>query len=57
MPALEASLIKKLYETPPPGQRHLYLPHFDHGVWLRAGVELDLYVRKDVSDLWYRLTP
>ncbi len=57
MPDLEPDLLKKLYEVPPPGQRHMYIPHFEHGVLLRSGVEIDLYVRKDVWDEWYRQSP
>jgi uncharacterized protein (TIGR03663 family) len=57
MPALESDLLKKLYETPPPGQRNMYIPHFEHGVRLRPGIEMDLYVRKDVWDEWYRNSP
>ncbi|MBN1560394.1 TIGR03663 family protein [candidate division KSB1 bacterium] len=56
-PILESDLLKKLYDVPPPGQRHMYIPHFQHGVLLRYGVEMDLYVRKDVWDEWYRQSP
>ena len=57
MPTLEFDLLKKLYETPPPGQRNMYIPFFEYGVRLRPGVELDMYVRKDIWDEWYRNTP
>lgn len=57
MQDLETDLLKKLYDIPPPGQRDMYIPFFDHGVWLRPGVEIDLYVRKDVWDEWYRQSP
>jgi predicted membrane-bound mannosyltransferase len=57
MPALEPDLIKKLYDIPPPGHRDMYIPFFDNGVWLRPGVEIDLFVRKDVWDEWYRRRP
>jgi len=57
MPEMETDLLKKLYDIPPPGQRNMYIPFFDHGVWLRPGVEIDLYVRKDVWDEWYRQSP
>ncbi len=56
-PALEADLLKKLYEIPPPGRRDMYIPQFERGVWLRPGVQLDLYVRKDVWDEWRRNSP
>ncbi|MBN1464556.1 TIGR03663 family protein [candidate division KSB1 bacterium] len=56
-PILESDLLKKLYEIPPPGQRYMYIPHFQRGVRLRCGVEMDLYVRKDVWDEWYRQRP
>lgn len=57
MPALERDLLKKLFEIPPPGQRNMYIPFFDHGIRLRPGVEIDLYVRKDVWDEWHRVNP
>ncbi|MBN1480157.1 TIGR03663 family protein [candidate division KSB1 bacterium] len=57
MPTLEGDLLKKLFEIPPPGQRNMYIPFFDHGIRLRPGVEIDLYVRKDVWDEWYRRSP
>jgi uncharacterized protein (TIGR03663 family) len=57
MPPLESDLLKKLYEIPPPGHRNMYIPFFTHGVWLRPGVEIDLYVRKDVWDEWSRMSP
>ena len=57
MPALETSLLKKLYDIPPPGQRDMYIPQFERSLWLRPGVQIDLYVRKDVWDIWYRNSP
>jgi uncharacterized protein (TIGR03663 family) len=47
---LEPAVIRKLYELPPPGQRSLYVPLFDRPIWLRPGVELRGYVRKDLAD-------
>jgi uncharacterized protein (TIGR03663 family) len=44
------SLIYKLYELPPPGHRHLYLPLFDDYIELRPGIELQGYIRKDFWD-------
>lgn len=56
-PSMESALLKKLYDIPPPGHRHMYIPHFPNGIWLRAGVPIELYVRKDVWDTWYRESP
>ncbi len=56
-PSLESELLTKLYEIPPPGQRYMYIPHFPNGLWLRPGVPIELYVRKDVWDTWYRESP
>jgi uncharacterized protein (TIGR03663 family) len=46
-------LIRKLYEYPPPGQRHLYLPLFDEYTELRPGKEIRGYIRKDFWDVLY----
>lgn len=43
-PRVEEALLAWLYETPPPGQRHLYVPLFPEAVFLRPGVELRGYV-------------
>ncbi|RPH99156.1 MAG: TIGR03663 family protein [Calditrichaeota bacterium] len=56
-PSMQEGLVAKLYELPPPGQRNLYIPFFKNGVLLRDGVELDLYVRKDLWDEWYQNSP
>jgi uncharacterized protein (TIGR03663 family) len=56
MPSVEDDLIHKLYELPPPGQKYLYIPFFENGLQLRDGVEIDLYVRKDLWDNWSRNT-
>ena len=48
---VEKELIKKLYEQPPPGQRHLYISLFNRTKELRPGLELRTYVRKDLWDL------
>lgn len=47
----EKELIKKLYELPPPGQRHLYISLFSRYMELRPGLEIRTYIRKDVWDL------
>jgi uncharacterized protein (TIGR03663 family) len=49
-PDLEKELISKLYEVPPPGSRHLYLPLFEGYTELRPGIEIRGYIRKDVWD-------
>ncbi|HUW19961.1 MAG TPA: flippase activity-associated protein Agl23 [Sedimentisphaerales bacterium] len=50
----EPALMKKLYELPPPGQRHLYVPLFDSYMQLRPQVELRGYVTKDLWDAYRR---
>lgn len=45
---LESELLKKLYESPPPGERHLYVPLFGTRMDLRPGKEIRGYVRLDV---------
>ena len=47
----ERELIKKIYELPPPGHRHLYISLFSGYKELRPGQELRTYIRKDVWDL------
>jgi len=51
-PVLEAHILQKLYEKPPPGQRYLYVPMFRKPVALRPNVYLEGYVRKDVWDVY-----
>jgi len=48
---MEDDLIHKLYQLPPPGKRHLYLPLFEEYIELRPGIEIRGYLRKDVSDI------
>ncbi len=48
---MEPEILKYLYETPPPGQRHMYLPLFDAPVYLRPSLEWRGYIRKDLLDL------
>jgi uncharacterized protein (TIGR03663 family) len=50
-PSVEPSLLRKLYEVPPPGQRHLYVPLLESRVELRPAVEIRGYV---VKSLWDR---
>lgn len=47
-PDLEDSLLRKLYEAPPPGERFLYVPLFASRMELRPGKEIRGYVRHDV---------
>ena len=35
----EQRVLRKLYESPPPGERTLYVPLFDESVYLRPGIE------------------
>ncbi len=52
-PKVEAALMRKLYELPPPGQRYLYVPLFDTYTELRPRIELRGYVRKDLWDMFH----
>jgi uncharacterized protein (TIGR03663 family) len=49
-PEVEPTLLKKLYNKPPPGQKKLYIPLFDDYTQLRPGVELRGYITKELSD-------
>ncbi len=50
-PKVEPALLRRLYELPPPGQRHLYVPLFNNTYMeLRPRVELRGYVRKEWWD-------
>jgi predicted membrane-bound mannosyltransferase len=40
-------LVKKMYETPKPGEKYLYVPLFEEGTELRPGVEVFGYLRND----------
>ena len=48
-PDAEPALIQRIYETPPPGQRHLYVPLFDRPMFLRPGKEVRGYI---TLELW-----
>ncbi len=50
MPEAEPELIRKLYEMPAPGEIDLYIPLFERTMYLRPGVELRIYVEKDLWD-------
>jgi uncharacterized protein (TIGR03663 family) len=49
-PEFEPALLKRLYETPPPGARVLYVPLFDRAVFLRPGKELRGYITLDLRN-------
>jgi len=51
---LESELISRLYVERPPGQQDLYIPVFDHTVFLRPGIEFRAYLKKDDWDLAQR---
>jgi uncharacterized protein (TIGR03663 family) len=49
-PALEPDFARKIYESPPPGQRELYVSLFAEPVELRPNVEVRGYVAKSIWD-------
>jgi len=51
-PAFRTDIMTMIYETPPPGQRYLYLPLLNTLVELRPGIFLEGYIRKDLWDRW-----
>jgi predicted membrane-bound mannosyltransferase len=48
-PEMEPALARRLYESPPPGQRELYRNLLDEAVYLRPGVELRGYVANSIA--------
>jgi len=54
-PEMEAALVRKLYDLPPPGERELYMSIFEEPRELRPGVELRGYARKSLWDAFRRL--
>jgi predicted membrane-bound mannosyltransferase len=50
-PDMEAALVHRMYDLPPPGERELYVPVFDRPVELRTGVEIRGYA---THRLWER---
>jgi uncharacterized protein (TIGR03663 family) len=50
-PELEPALIQALYNNAPPGRRHLYVPLFDHPMYVRPGKELRVYATLDLREL------
>jgi predicted membrane-bound mannosyltransferase len=53
-PDIEESLMQRLYESPPPGERYLYVPLFTTRMDLRPGKEIRGYVRHDVWEQYQR---
>jgi uncharacterized protein (TIGR03663 family) len=53
-PEVEEALLKTLYESPPPGERGLYVPLFATRMDLRPGKEIRGYVRHDVWERYQR---
>lgn len=49
-PDREEALLKRLYETPAPGERPLYVPLFDRPMLLRPGCEIRGVVTLDLSN-------
>ena len=45
---LDTDIIRYIYERPPPGQRHLYIPLFKKDIEMRPGKYLNAYVRYDL---------
>jgi uncharacterized protein (TIGR03663 family) len=54
-PEMEAALVRRLYESPPPGERELYLRVFERRLELRPGVELRGFASKRLWDALARL--
>jgi hypothetical protein len=54
-PDMEAALVRKLYDLPPPGERELYVGIFEEPVELRPQVELRGYAAKTLWDDFRRL--
>ena len=49
-PDVEQGLIARLYESPPPGDRPLYVPLFERPMFLRPGREIRGYVTLELSN-------
>jgi uncharacterized protein (TIGR03663 family) len=54
-PDMEPSLVRRLYELPPPGERELYVSIFETPVELRPQVELRGYAAKSLWDEYLRV--
>ena len=53
-PSVEADVLRKLYELPPPGEKYLYVPLFESTTEIRPTIEIHGYVRKDLWDAYLR---
>jgi uncharacterized protein (TIGR03663 family) len=53
-PEMEAALVRKLYDLPPPGERELYMSIFEEPVELRPQVELRGFAAKSLWDEFRR---
>jgi uncharacterized protein (TIGR03663 family) len=56
-PDMEAALVRRLYELPPPGERELYVSIFERPLELRPGVELRGYAANAVWQEFLRREP
>jgi uncharacterized protein (TIGR03663 family) len=54
-PDMEPSLVRRLYDVPPPGERELYVSIFERPVELRPGVELRGYAAASLWEEFRRL--
>lgn len=54
-PDMEAALVRRLYDLPPPGERELYVSLFERPLELRPRVELRAYVARSLSEDMQRL--
>jgi len=54
---VKQDVLRKLYETPPPGQRELYVPLFDEYIELRPGVEWRGVVTRSLWEKVFAQTP
>lgn len=53
-PRFEKAILKQIYDLPAPGETYLYLPIFPDPLFLRPGVEIRGYIRKDLMDRYER---
>ena len=53
---LTDNLAKIIYENVEPGLSSLFIPLFEEMLVLRPGIEINVYVKKDVYDLFERLS-
>ncbi len=49
-----SDLVKKLFDLPPPGQKHMYVHLFSEPTYLRPNVKIVTFVRKDLFDIYDR---